>query len=265
MASPSAEEPIGPKVSIYLTQVIALAGANLKARYRRTWAGLVWVALYPLILFGVQALIFSKVLRIDMRNYPWFLATGLLPWVFARQTLEMATSHFTSHASVLKAFPIDPRVHLGALIVENLFNLAIAMILVLMPLAWFFRIEAIRFLAIPAAAIPLFFGIAGLSWLLATAQVFFADLRYVAQFALTVGFYLTPIFYPRSLLPDELNSIIELNPFTQWIEPFRVGLLDGGLLAFGRAWLISAVIALATVAAASIYWRRKRGSLYARL
>ena len=83
-------------------QVLALTRANLKARYRKTAAGFLWVVLNPLILYAAQSLVFERFLNLRVPRYSLFLGSGLLPWVFSAQTLEMCTSLFVTHGRLIR-------------------------------------------------------------------------------------------------------------------------------------------------------------------
>ena len=77
-------------MKIFIRQLISLTFANMKARYRKTLAGFIWVILNPIILYSVQSIVFRKILKIDVPDYSLFLMGGLLPWIFITNTLEMS-------------------------------------------------------------------------------------------------------------------------------------------------------------------------------
>jgi lipopolysaccharide transport system permease protein len=254
-----------PRSSVFWSQVLALTVANLRARYRKTWAGFVWVVLNPLILYGVQSQVFSRFLRLDIPNYALFLAAGLLPWIFITQSLEMTTSIFVWSGRLLKSYPIDPRVYLFAQVADNLVNFLGAFLLVLAPVAAWHGIPASRLAAIPLGLIPLVAGVTGLSWLLASLQVFYADVRFVLGFVIGVLFFLTPVFYPPEFVPPEWRWALVLNPFHRWIAPFQAALYEGQWDRFVGAWLESAAFGLVALGAAWAFWKRNRDAIYFRL
>ena len=77
-------------IQIFSRQLISLTLANMKARYRKTFAGFLWVILNPIILYSVQSVVFRKILKIELPDYSLFLLGGLLPWIFITSTLEMS-------------------------------------------------------------------------------------------------------------------------------------------------------------------------------
>jgi ABC-type polysaccharide/polyol phosphate export permease len=64
------------------------------------------------------------------------------------------------------------------------------------------------------------FGI-GISLVVSVATVFFRDLQYVLTIGMQGLFYLTPVLYVKDMLPNQLTTLIELNPITPIIEIFR--------------------------------------------
>jgi lipopolysaccharide transport system permease protein len=250
--------------SPFLDQVQALTSANLKSRYRKTFAGFLWVVLNPLIMFGVQALVFSRVLRIQVDNYGLFLLSGLLPWIFMVQTLEMCTSIFVTAGPVLKSFRCDPMVYLVSQLLDNFVNFCAAFALVLIPLIVSGKIDSIgaRISLLPLATLILLAGTFAMALLLANLQVFFRDTRFIVMFATGIAFFVTPVFYPRSFVPAGLLPLVELNPFYRLLEPFRVALYFHDFGMFLRSSAKGTLAALILLGLASWVWKRTRHAIY---
>src|SRR5665647_1643549 len=101
---------------LFWIQVKDLTVASLKSRYRKTWAGFVWVILNPLLMFGVQSLVFKRFLGLQIPDYYLFLLGGLLPWIFMSSTIQMGTPIFVTQAQLLRSFKINPMVLLACLL-----------------------------------------------------------------------------------------------------------------------------------------------------
>jgi ABC-type polysaccharide/polyol phosphate export permease len=258
---------IASPTAIFMRQSRALTAANMKSRYRRTVAGFIWVVLNPMIMFGVQSIIFRHVLKLNVSNYFLFLLSGLLPWIFITQSMDMCTSIFMANGRVLKSFHLNPLVLLTAQLVDNLINFLAAFTLIFIALLLNIggRASLHGLLFTPIAVVVLLTGVAGLCWLLATAQVFFRDTRFVIQFATSVLFFLTPIFYPADLLPPEYRWFSQVNPLYRLVEPFRITIYNYSWDLFEVSLLKGALVALLLVAAAALLWNRKRSALYVSL
>jgi lipopolysaccharide transport system permease protein len=246
-------------------QVSELTVASLKSRYRKTWAGFLWVILNPLLQFGVQGLVFKKFLRLEIPDYYLFLLGGLLPWVFISQTVQMSTPVFVSSAPLLRSFRVDPLVIIGSQILDNFINFLMSFVLLLLPFYLGTDRSSALLLLLPVAFVPLLIGTIGLSVFLSTLNVFFRDTNFVMGFIFSLLFFLTPIFYPREYVPMEWQWLIDVNPLLYLIDPFRALVHSASISEFGVALVKSTLVALGLGVAGIILWKRKRNAFYSKL
>jgi lipopolysaccharide transport system permease protein len=249
----------------FLHQTLALTKASLKARYRKTFAGFVWVVLNPVIIYGVQALVFKKILRLQVDHYPLFLLSGLIPWIFISQSIEMTISIFVTSSQLIKSYQVHPLVFLSAQILDNFINFIVAFLCILLAVSFFEPLPLVRVLLLPLPFLVLVTGVFGAAWLFSTLHVFFRDLRYIMSFILHIGFFLTPIFYPISFVPENLKRYFFLNPFYQLIEPFHALLIGFEPILFARRLSISFAVSTSFVFFAFLVWKKSRNSLYFRI
>jgi len=252
----------------YLTtwkQVKTLTLASMKARYRKTIAGFLWVVASPIILYCIQSVVFRKFLKLDIPDYALFLLGGLLPWIFLSSTLEMCTPMFSTRSELLKSFKISPFVLILSQILDNFFNFLFAFIVLLIPLVFFRGRAEIGLLFLPFAMLQLLIGVTGFVSLFSLLQVFYKDVRFVIPFITNVFFFLTPIFYPIDVVPDELRIFIEINPFYMMIDPFRATLYFFDIHAFLPILLKGSLVSIIFAMSAWFYWRRKRNEFYLNL
>lgn len=247
---------------VFCRQVYFLTRANLKARYRKTFAGFLWVIINPLMIYGVQSQIFKKFLHISAPNYYLFLLSGLLPWIFITQSLEMGTPIIQNSGPLLKAFSAHPLVYLIAQLVDNFINFVAAFLVLLFFVSFFEAGPPLGLILLP---IPLFFlalAVLGLSWILATLQIFLRDTRYIVSFFLSITFFATPIFYPAEFVPPDLRWIVTFNPAYILIAPFRSSLyiFDGPVFLISIAKEM--VLTLAILVVALTLWNKKKNAIY---
>lgn len=247
---------------IFWRQVGALTTANLKSRYRNTIAGFIWVVMNPLIMFGAQDYAFKHVLKLQIPNYSLFLVSALLPWIFISQSIEMCTSMFVVSGRLLKSFPLHPLAYLIAQLADNAINFLAAFTLLLVPIWLTSTANPVGLLLLPAAVMVLIVGVLGMTWLLATLNVFFRDTRFIVSFMLSVSFFITPIFYPVEYVPAKFKLLVTLNPFYRLILPFRIALGDFNMIEFSKACGIAAAVSTAFLGAAMLVWKRKRNAVY---
>lgn len=247
---------------LFFRQSLALTVANLKCRYRRTIAGFLWVIFCPLTTLGVQALVFGRFLNVRSPNYSLFLISGLVPWIFVSQTLEMTTPILVNHGSFIKSFQASPLIYLSAQFFDNLLNFVFTFLVVLGPLVFITGEWKPQWLLLPLPVFALALGVFAFSLMLATLQVFFRDVRFVIGFALQMGYFLTPIFYPLSYVPERWRVLVGLNPFYLMIHPFQILLCEGSLGEFQTALLESAGVAVLLLGGALLIWRSRKPVLY---
>ena len=135
----------------------------MKARYRKTIAGFLWVILNPIILYLVQSVVFKKVLKIDIPDYTLFLLGGLLPWIFITNTLEMSIPYLYNSHNLLRGFRINPLLLVLSQVLDNFFNFLVAFVIILIPVFFLNSSGETAFYLLPLPILVLFISIASLS------------------------------------------------------------------------------------------------------
>lgn len=247
------------------TQVWELTLASMKSRYRKTWAGFLWVILNPLLMFGVQSLVFRKFLKIDVPDYFLFLLGGLLPWIFFTQTVQMGTPIFVVQSQLLRSFKINPMVILGAQVLDSFINFIVSFLLIMLPFYLYEDKSLSSLIYLPLAIIPLLLGTLSFTISLSVLNVFYRDINFVMSFVFSLLFFLTPIFYPVEYVPLEFRWLITYNPIVFFIEPFRIIIHQTSEALFFIAWMKGMGASLAAVLLTLLIWKRKQNDFYRKL
>jgi len=241
-----------------LKLIKTLTWANLRSRYRNTFFGFLWVIMNPIIILFVQAFLFSIVFKIQHQNYFVFLMAGLLPWLFIIQSVEMCTGMFVSHSNIIKNISISPLTLLSTQVADNFINFLISFLMVS---SIFFFKGKISFENILMYSLPimiLLIAVVSLVIILATLNVLYRDLKFVASFVFSLLFYLTPIFYPARYIPNEYSFILDFNIFYHLLKPFQI--LSAQLIYQDfffnvfKAAMVASVLALL----AFVVWKKNR-------
>jgi lipopolysaccharide transport system permease protein len=252
---------------VFWLQVFTMTLSNMKARYRNTAAGMMWVILGPLVVYGVQSFVFTKVLWINVPNYSRFLMSGLLSWIFIQQSVDSCTALFVNYGRLLTSFTISPVVLLVAQILDNFINFILAFLLLLIPTLIFTKadISLVGILLMPIPIFILIIGTIGLCWIFATINVFYRDTRFVLAFAMSIAYYVTPIFYPIDFVPPEYRWLVGLNPLYRLIDPFRIVIYGFEHAKFWTAVMNGLTISMMLHLFAFALWRRKKNEIYFQL
>lgn len=200
-----------------------------KTRYRDTLAGFGWSFLHPLLLMGVFYLVFGRIGRFSetIPNYPLFLLAGLIPWHFFSGTL-LSTAHCFRTAEPLILHANFPRqvVPLAGTFSTGL-HLVFSLILYLVFLLFSRQQLTVQLLYLPFLVLLFFIFTFSCALIVSTLTVFFADLPFLLGIILTIGFYLSPIFYPTGHVPEEYLSWFRLNPMVHFLTSFHRILIYG--------------------------------------
>ncbi len=245
-----------------INQTISLTSANMKARYRKTIAGFLWVVLSPILMYSVQAFVFKKFLNLSIPNYSLFLLGGLLPWIMIVSSWEMSTTSIVTSGSILRSFPISPFVIVSSQILDNFINFLFAFFIVLIPMVMFTGEINIAYLFLPVAL----FLLLGFVWVstsfLAICNVFYRDVKYLVSFSVSIVFFLTPIFYPESFVPAKYRWLVDINPIYAVVEPFRLILYEGNWQDLWLPFCKSIVIIITLIIGLKTFWKMKKNELY---
>ena len=204
-----------------------LVKRDFVSRYRKSFLGVLWSLLNPLLTMLVMTMVFSYLFRFEIPNFPVYLLSGqLIIGFFGEATTRSMTSVIGAEGIIKKVyvpkyiFPVSNI--LSSLI--NLFFSFIALILVAIvtkaPFYW-------TMLLFPIPILYTFVFSIGVGMLLSALAVFFRDLTYLYGVFLTLLTYLSAIFYPIDVIPERFQPLMGLNPIYQFIAYFRNLVLYG--------------------------------------
>lgn len=214
---------------------MSLAKRELVARYRGSALGLIWAILTPVVMIGIFTLIFAGIFKAKFGasgsqwDYALYLFCGLLPWNAFQESLQSSASTIVTHANLVKrvVFPLETLpVSLSLAAIGNQMFGTLVLVLAILLLRHEFH-ATILFL--PVLVIPQLLATLGAAWLLASMGVFVRDIVQGVGLVLMAWFYLTPIIYPESLVPERYRSVINLNPFTALVRNYRRILLENSV------------------------------------
>lgn len=235
-----------------LPLILMLASQDLKQRYRRSFIGPFWLTINMAVMIGSIGLIFGQIFHAPMKEFLPFLSVGLILWGMITTVLTEGCQGFIAAESMIKQLSLPLFVHILRLICRNIF--IIAHHLCLFPIVcWAVGapITLMSLLTLPGFVIL----IANLSWMvlfLAVVCTRFRDFPQIVTNILQVLFYVTPIIWLPSILPERMATLcLNPNPFYHLIEIVRAPLLGAMpsvlnyTVAMGMAvvgWMITLLI-----------------------
>jgi lipopolysaccharide transport system permease protein len=221
----------------------AFIGRELRQRYVGSVLGRAWPFLQPLLILGVYWLVFFQILQVRLGNpafaqpindaygkdatdtfYVLLLCGGLVPWLITAEFVMRCTNTVVENGPLVKkiAFPTEllPIYLLGAYFVNLLIMMGF-----FLGFAWIFtpfRSSLIWMLPLVMAVHGIL--LLGLGYICATINVFVRDVSQLMPLIVNMWFFLTPVVYPREMLPDGAKDwawIFDWNPMSRLVQVYR--------------------------------------------
>ncbi len=248
--------PIFRKIWRYRELLRSLVIRDLKVKYQRSFLGLIWTFLNPLLTVAVLIAVFSHIIRIQIEEYWAFLISGFFAWHFIQMTLSHATTIFANHASLSRSVYFPREILILSTAVSKLVEFLIEIIIVLIVLLVFYYQWIPSSLSLlPVLIMIQLVMVTGLMFSVAVISVLFHDVQHALPIVITSFFYLTPVFYPARMIPESVRPFSFLNPFSGLLELYHQVLYEGGwpsIQLFGSVTVYAAAICLLG------YWLFKR-------
>ena len=208
----------------------ALVSRHLRARYRGSLLGFLWSFLNPLFLIAVYSLVFKYYMRFpDQNNYTVFMLTGLLPWIWFSSGLLEATSSISGGGSLITKAIFPAHVLPIVSVLTNLVHyiLAIPLLIALMLFNGVPIHASILFL--PFIILLQLVLMTGFSLALSSLNVYYRDIQHILGNIMTLWFFLCPIIYPVSSVPERFQFSLRLNPVSTLVDAYHKVILEGTL------------------------------------
>lgn len=211
----------------YKDLVKELISKDIKLKYRRSFLGYLWSVLNPLGIMLVMVIVFSNMFRWDIPFYPVYLIIGQTLFNY----MSAATSHsmfsIIDNASLIKKIYVPKYIFTVSRITSDLVDFLFSFAAIILVMLVTRTPLSIHILWAPLVALELYLFCLGVGLFLSQLSVFFRDIQYIYAVIITAWTYLTPIFYPESMLPEWLHYIIvRFNPMFYFVKQMRQALIE---------------------------------------
>jgi lipopolysaccharide transport system permease protein len=242
---------------IYRELIYFLTWRDLKVRYKQTALGAGWAVLQPVLSMVVFSIFFGGLLHVSSGDvpYPIFSYAAVLPWgVFSKALNDTGRSLVSNRAMLTKIY--FPRMAIPlASVFSSLADFLIAFI-VMLGLMFYYRIAPTSNIwTLPFFLLLAVITALGVGLWLSAMNVLYRDIGYMIPYITQLWFYLTPIVYSASEVPEQWQFFYALNPMVGVVEGFRWALL-GTADAPSPMIGVSAAIAFIIFISGMYYFRR---------
>ena len=216
----------------YRHLILDLAVKDIRVKYRFPALGFLWAIIIPLVTVIVMKFIFSTLMQVKTENCPFFiyLMTAVVPWAYFATSVSSATESILNNRELIKKTYFPRQIIPISVVLANLINfipsLAVMLLILVffrMPFTvWIFLLPGIIFLQTILAI--------GLALIFSSVQVVLRDVKYIVELLLMIWMYLSPAFYPLTMVADFSRFFLKiylLNPFVGLFCLYRLAMLKG--------------------------------------
>lgn len=220
------------KAYYYLNLIWTFVLRDLQARYVGSTMGLFWSIINPIIMLLIYLYVFSFIFKVkfgqsgSLSDFALYLFCGMLPWLAFQETIFRSTNSIVENASLIKKFMFPSKILTVYLSISSLVNELIGMVVLIIAIILITHEISYFILFLPVIIIFQLTFTMGLGWIFACINVFFRDTAHLIGVIMMVWMFLTPIFYPESMIPQKFHLIIKINPMAYLVRAYRDILLN---------------------------------------
>ena len=235
-----------------------LVARDFKTKYKRSSLGMAWSIMNPMLTMAVQYVVFSTLFKSDIPNYLVYLLTGIVFFSFFNEAVTLGMTAITGNAALIKKVYMPKVIYPFSRILSSCVNFLLALIpLFVVVIVTGTALRPSLFLLIFDVLCLLGF-IVGMTLLLSTAMTFFQDTLFLWNVVGMLWQYLTPIFYPETIIPEAFRPLYRMNPLYQFISFARTCIIDG-ISPAPAAYFGCLLSALAALLAGAAVFKRCQG------
>ncbi|MES0857698.1 ABC transporter permease [Geobacillus sp. G4] len=236
---------------------------EVRSRYQGSYLGIVWSFITPLMMLMIYTFVFSVVFKArwgtsagdNKVEFALLLFSGLIVFNIFSEVVSRAPMLITGNVNYVKkvVFPLEilPIVILGS----SLFHLGINIVILIIAILIFTGKIYWTVILLPLVLLPICLFTLGLGWFLASLGVYIRDIGQVMSVVISALMFLSPIFYPISAIPKELQFLYYLNPISYVVEDMRRVMVWGQLPHWN--WLIIGTLLGLIIAMLGFIWFKK--------
>jgi len=211
---------------------------EIRGKYKKSFLGILWSFLNPLLMLMVYAIIFPIILKSPEKNYVMFLMTALIPWTFFTTVVTQGLSTIVANGNILKKVYFPREILPISTVTSGLVNFLISCVIIFIFLI-FTGIGFSRYiLLLPFIILIEYLFLLGVVFILSSITVYLRDLEHIIGVVIQALFYGTPIVYSLNTIPKNFLWVFKLNPMAYIVQGYRDVLYYQTLPDLGGLFLI---------------------------
>ena len=203
---------------------------DLLLRYKQTVMGFGWAVFMPVINTILFSVVFMRVARIDVGvPYPVFAYTGLLAWNFFASALRFSVNSLTANINLVAKVYFPREIFPFSAVIVSAVDFAVGSVLLTAMMAYYRVAPTSAILFLPVVILVQIILTGAIALLLAMANLFYRDVKYLFEVVITVWMFATSVVYPVDRITGWAGVALRVNPMTPIIDAYRSVLLHGQL------------------------------------
>ena len=212
----------------YRQMIFSLVRKDLRGRYKGSVLGFLWTFINPLLQLVVYTIVFSFILKSSIEKYYLYLFVGLIPWIFFSSSITGGSASIVAQKDLIKKIYFPRQVIPIAYVTSCFVNMLLCFIVIFaVVLVSGVRLDLLALLCLPLIMIVEYILALGMALLSSAVTVYFRDLEHILGIVTMAWMYMTPIMYDKSIVPEKLHPLFNINPMTHVIECYRAVLYYG--------------------------------------
>jgi ABC-type polysaccharide/polyol phosphate export permease len=240
----------------YRSLLYQMTKRDLLLRYKQTVMGFGWAIFMPLVNTAVFSVIFTRVAPIETGvPYPLFAFCGLLTWNFFASSLKFSLTSLTTNPNLVSKVYFPREIFPFSAVIVSLVDFAVGSTVLFGLMAYYRTGLSPTIWLLPVVVLVHVMFTCGMGLLLAMANLFYRDVKYLFEVVITVWMFLSSVLYPIEAIGGTVGQIMTLNPMTPIIDAYRRVLMYGQS-PFTPSFAAATVISLATLSVAWLVLHR---------
>ncbi len=234
-----------------------LVKKGIKLKYRRSYLGIIWSLLEPLLTMIVLSIVFGTLFGNHTREFPVYILTGRLLYSFFSSSTKASLRSIRAHSAMIKKVYVPKYLYTMSTVLYNYVIFLISLIVLVIVAVVLGVYPTIYLIQAPIALLLILVLAYGCGMILATIGVFFRDMEYLWSVALMLVMYTSAIFYyPERLLKSGWDWILQYNPLYCIITIFRASIF--GELMDMRNFIYAAVFSVACLVIGMVVFKKNQ-------
>lgn len=245
--------------------ILSFVWRDIQQRYQGSFLGLVWSVINPIVMLAVYTFVFGMIFKAkwggieDTYLFAIGLYASLLAFNVFSEVLSRSPGLILGNASYVTKIIFPVEVFPVVLVFSALFNYVVGLVVWLIAYLIIFGLPPLTVLLVPIVFFPLFLILMGLAWIVSAIGVYVRDIAQLINMLISCAMFITPIFYPVSIIPEEYRGLMQLNPLAIIIDNLKTVMIMGQMIKWPDYLIELTLASLLCFAGLSLFIKLKKG------